>query len=265
MKKNSSKKSLCVLLIFWCSMGFVPMAFADIYSDVAHMASDLAKMTDIQGQMHELQEQSTPDISSIKSFSEDVSGWTEEQKSQWASLTKAYDMGSHLYTPNAFEFDSNSRYTELWSADSWDDALKAASGGNSSRYQELKAAYASKNPTLTSASSAIDSVELVKNSYTQKADVTNTALSAGQYTYEDINQRIRNLKDLLAMIDDPSKNSNEKAALDLNTRMQAEVGLIQVEMLRLQSIQAQMQASGMQDDVNHETIEKQLLGYDINQ
>lgn len=241
--------SFVAAIVFNCLLS--PIAHADNFSDIMDV---LNQISGVEKDMYKLQNtQGIPNLQDINKYTQ---GQLDLNTQEWAALTKAYNMSKPTAHPIA---------AELWSADDWDGALKTASGGNSTRYQELKTAYATKNPTLTNHNTQnIDTNALVQNSYIQKADTANTALAASQYTYEDVNQRIRNLQDLIALIDDPAKNANEKAAIDLNSRLVAEVGLMQAQMLRLQSIQVQMQGVDAQDDVNHDTIEKRMLGYQIN-
>lgn len=209
----------------------------------------------------------------IENFSEEIKKFTESIDSttseHWEAMKNTYNMSSKTDDPFEFSFNSfnfNAEYPELWSDDEWNNALLKASGNNTERFNELKAAYAESNPTLDENDiSAIDSDILIKNGYTKLAKTTNMALAASEYTYHDVNQRVRNLEHLIQIIDDSSKNANEKAAIDLNSRLIAEVGLIQIEMLRLQSIQSQVQASEQQDMLNHNTIEKQMLGYNIKE
>lgn len=233
-------------------------AFAD---DISKIIKSLESIAESSTNMESLQSDFLPSLDDINTYTkasaEDVATQLGLSKDEWTALTKAYDMGSHTNTPNALSFESNTRYTELWSSDNWEDALKTVSSGNNSRYSELKAAYAATNPTLLDDSQTVDGKKLVSSSYTQKANTVNTALAGSQYTYENINQRIRNIQDLENMIDDTSKNANEKAAIDLNSRLVAETALIQLEALKQASMQVQMQAADIQSDVNHETIEKQ--------
>lgn len=246
-KLSSASVSLLMLVASTASAS----EFSDIMDALNKIATSDSSIDSIQKQyMNKINDYT-------KASSEDISAQLGLSQDEWKALTKAYHMGSHDNTPNAMSFNVGDEHTELWSADNWDDALKAVSGGNNSRYQELKAAYTAKNPTLLDNNTNIDAHQLVSNSYTQKANTVNTALAGSQYTYEDINRRILNVKDLEEMIDNPELNANEKAAIDLNSRLVAETALIQLEALKQASMQVQMQAADIQSDVNHETIEKQ--------
>ncbi len=255
-------KKICHIGLLGLSLTMTTNAFAD---DISKIIKALESIESSSTNMESLQSEYFPNLQDIGQVTQDkVIEQLGLSQEEWTALTKAYAMGSHANTPNAFSFDSNTRYTELWSADDWDDALKTVSGGNNSRYQELKAAYTTKNPTLLdNGGQTISAHQLTSNSYSQKVATVNTALAGSQYTYETHNQRVRNLQDLENMIDNTSLNANEKAAIDLNSRLVAEQSFILLDLLKQNSMQVQMQASDLQSDVNHETIEKNG-NYDIN-
>ncbi len=271
------KKCSVVVLSAWIGMGMgVQEAMAgDPVSDAEQILEYLTAIVTatqssaISLDSLELIDQNIADSTdSIDTSTKSIDKTTLEH---WDAMKKKYDMTQE--TNYSFEYDVNNpnpnvqgQYTELWSPDDWNQALQTASGGNGTRYEQLKAAYEEKNPSLVNHSindEAVDADKLVKNSYTQVAQTTTAALAVSQHAYEDVNERIRNLKKIMSFIDDQNVNQNEKAAIDLNSRLVAELGLIQLEMLRLQGAQAQMQASEAQDAVNHATIEKQMLGINL--
>ncbi len=176
----------------------------------------------------------------------------DELKDEWAALTRAYGMGDN---PN----DQNAR---LWSANDWNSVLEQASGGNADRFQQLMQSYAALYPTLQKGQTQpIDPSKLVNTTYTQSGQTYNAALSSSAYIYDDINNRINKLETILAQVDDANKNQNEKAAIDLNSRLVAELGFIQLEMLKLQSVHTQMEATKDQGELNDDTLDKQFTDY----
>lgn len=253
MKKQSINKSLALLLSFWMFVGCVPLvAKADPVSDIYNVLKDISKTS---SDMYDLQNtKGVPDLNDINKFSQEVSDLTGQQltlsQEQWRDLQKAYQMSREL---------DNAVPTEMWTADDWNSALSDASGGNSSRYNELKAAYATQNPTITTttANEPIDVDDLVENTYEQKSAVTNTALASSQYTYEDVNHRIDTFNQLKAMID--SDTPNEKASIDLMARILVEIGYIQTEMLRQQSVHTQLVATNAQEEINGQTGNKNFF------
>lgn len=235
-----------------------PKAHADIYSDVASIASYLSDISGLQQDMYDLQNnQTVPDLNDIRSLNSDIKALTDTDlllnQEQWTAMRQAYNMKRQL---------SNAVPAELWSSADWDEALQATSGGNSSRYNELKSAYSAKNPVMTTTGQTVDVGELTENTYTQKSDIANTALASSQYTYEDVDNRIQSFDELKEWLDDPNVNQNQKAAIDLNTRVLIEIGYIQTEMLRLQSVQAQVSAMKAQEEVNSITSEKNFFSND---
>jgi type IV secretion system protein VirB5 len=258
------KKTLWGFCFLSLSVGYLPSAKADDITKIIHLLSD------ISGTQEEMQ--AAQQI--MSEYEQIMSGNTtlqyELSEKAWDELTKNYNVTRP--TDHAFSFDQSSTYTELWSPDEYKDAVVSASGGNSERYQEIKDNYAQANRTLVETpASAIDNEKLIASSYTQKAQDANTALASSDYSYGDINQRIKNLQDLLERVDKtdaqgkPVYNPNEKSAIDLNTRMVAESALIQAEILRLETIRTHMEASHIQDQVNHETMGKKLLGVNVSQ
>ena len=259
MKKFNLK--LVGFLLFWCGVSVVPMvANADPISDI------LKSLTSIDNDIKKEFPDASKNLNKINDLNKDIKdlndkikdatqGQFDEIKSEWAALSQSYNMGKFI-TENSFSKDA-----QLWSPDTWDDALKSAAGNNTSRYNQLKSAYAASNPTISASSSttSIDEDALVENTYQLKSDTTNTGLAASQYTYEEINKHVKALDELKSKIDSP-ENKNVKAATDLNSRIHAEEAQIQVEMLRLQSIQAQMQAVNTQEEINARTVEKQFMG-----
>lgn len=248
-------KKLVKLLFFWCSISLVPIvAKADSLSDI------LDALSNINGSVKGEYPDASKNLNTIHDLNDKIKSATEGQLTEinreWAALSQSYGMGQ-FSTTNSFSQDA-----ELWSQDTWEDALKAASGNNYSRYNELKAAYALSNPIINT-SAPVDEDLLVKNTYQMKSDTTNTSLAASQYVYEEINKHIKAINELKARIDDPS-NQNMKAAVDLNSRIQAEQAQLQVEMLKLQAVQAQVQAVNSQEELNAATLDKQFMGYNIN-
>ena len=241
--KKTSRALFCAL-----AFSVAPMSFADLYSDVAAIAMNSSNMNDITSEF-------MPYMKTLDETSKEISkltgqhfDWVEDV--QWRALTSSYQMGRVI---------ENAVPTELWSSDQWDEAIAVTSGGNSSRFNQLKSAYAAQNPTITSSSPSVNVGQLNENTYTQKAAVTNTALAASQYVYEDTDNRVHSFDQMKAWIDDVNVNQNEKAAVDLNTRVLIEIGYIQNEMLKLQSIQAQVAGIKAQEEINANTADKNFF------
>lgn len=83
-------------------------------------------------------------------------------------------------------------------------------------------------------------------SYQLSTENTNAAFSATEAVYNQIQKRVETIERLMKEID---KTTNIKYATDLNSRIQAENGFLNVEIARLSSMQLALQAS-MQNTQN---------------
>ncbi len=205
----------------------------------------LSEIIDIMNQLESIQSKISGDTSILSSNSTQQ---IKNLESEWSALTKSYGMSDT-------EAEQNAR---LWSADDWDQVINQASGGNNERFQQLMTSYSSMYPNVNS-SKNIKVKNLEATSYSQQGQTTNAALAASNYTYDEINDHIKNLETILHQVDDENKNQNEKAAIDLNSRLVAELGFIQIELLKLQSIHTQMDATKNQSELNDDTVDKLFI------
>lgn len=118
-----------------------------------------------------------------------------------------------------------------WSPDNWDDALKGLSGGNPERYRELLREYQQNHPTLSQEEYEKGADKDQAKSYIQQVQENRTAKVNADYAFNDINKHLQNIYKLSGQID---KATDEKAALDLNSRLVAETAYIQTQMLKMQ-------------------------------
>ena len=185
---------------------------------------------------------------------EDVLALTSELRDvEWEALTKTYGASQ-------FSMEEN----KTWSQDDWDDLLTGVDEDKYSEIATLMDTYQSKYPVLESGKPDSVSVDnLVGTTYEQEAGTYRAGLATSQYSYNQINDRIAQLQSLLAKVDNEGYNKNEKAALDLNSRIAAEVGFIQLEMMRLQSIALQVESTREQSQLNAETIDKKFTHYEF--
>ncbi len=225
----------------FCLLLCTTTTYADIFTDIFHI---LNRLENINQEID----------SNTNNISQNTLGQLNELKSEWKKLTAAYGMSDSKLEQQA----------RLWSANDWNEVLTQASGGNAQRFQELMRSYQSLYPTLEKGvAKPIDINLLNANSYKQSASTYQAALGASAYTYNDINSRISKLETLLSQVDNEGKNQNEKAAIDLNSRLTAEVGFIQLELLKLQSIKLQMDATKNQSEFNNTTIDRQFTHYQL--
>lgn len=145
--------------------------------------------------------------------------------------------------------DDNALHRRQWSNDNWTDVLKASSSGHASAFSNAQRKYDEIYP-VKSADNILRTrhgKNLQRTHYEQSHEISRAALAASKQSYDQLNEHIKNLHDMLSKLDD---KPSEKAAMDLNARLVAEVGFIQLEMLRQQNIQTQLMATQTQGDVN---------------
>jgi hypothetical protein len=238
---------------FILSLPFLAMC---LLPTVSAQADPISDALEILSKLYGVQTDMLKDTGNIADLNQKISDLSEAQLKQlqdeWAALTKSYAMG-----------DSESdREARLWSANDWQSVLNQASGGNNDRFQQLMKSYSEKYPTLASGGGANMNMDsLVKANYRDTGKTLNAAMATSEYAYNDVNARIKKLETLLAYVDDEGKNQNEKAAMDLNSRLVAELGFTQLEILKMLSIDMQMNAMNLQEQQNLDTINKQLLKY----
>lgn len=183
---------------------------------------------------------------------------------RYSELQKQYsNMEKRLHTVQSIQKDAEGHYgygsllngakdleDREWSPDSWHDTLKGLSGGNKARYQQLLSQYKQSNKTLSQS-------DYTKGSSTENAKVyqqqvqTNTAATVNaSYAFNNIKTHLNNLHELSAKIEN---TKNEKAATDLNTRMQAEMAYVEVQILKQTALLNEQLARSDSDKIASET------------
>lgn len=120
-----------------------------------------------------------------------------------------------------------------WSADHWDDALKNISGGNKTRYEQLVKAYEKNHRSLPD-SVFIKGASSERLEHFKQNKAVNEAVSVQTtYAFDDINTHLTRIHELSQKIEE---TENTKSALDLNSRLIAEMAYIQVQTLKLQTL-----------------------------
>lgn len=121
----------------------------------------------------------------------------------------------------------------------WQDALHNLSGGNSSRYKELVAAYEKNHPDLDEASFKANTSPAQATRFKEDKAVNRAVLVQTTESYNEINKHMEALHKLSKQIE---HSSNTKGAIDLNSRLLTEIGFIQLMSLRLQALMSQQAA-----------------------
>jgi type IV secretion system protein VirB5 len=148
-------------------------------------------------------------------------------------------------------------YKRQWSHNSWLDALNGANNGHTSAFVKAENHYRTLYPVVDASHIAPSRSRnnLSRTYYDQSTKINRAALAASSQSYEQINDHIKNLHQMLLKLED---SPNEKAALDLNARLIAEIGFIQLEMLRQQILQNQLSATASQATTNGMSDESQF-------
>lgn len=138
----------------------------------------------------------------------------------------------------------------LWSNSNWQDVLNNIGGGNAQAFSQYQQSYSTLYNGLVSKEQlgqTLTDNDLIRTNYQQNQQISRAALASSEYSYNTINQHIQNIHDILAQL---SQTQTEKASMDMNARLLAEVSYIQLEMLRQQNFQTQLMATSSQGQVD---------------
>lgn len=133
-----------------------------------------------------------------------------------------------------------------WSANTWEDALHNIAGGNPARYQELVNAYQKNHVILDDATYRKGASSERLTQYKSNVAVNQAVSVQATYAFNEVNRHLKAIHDLSNHID---KAANTKAAVDLNSRLLAEIAYIQTENLKLQTLLSQQAAQGGSNDL----------------
>ena len=176
---------------------------------------DATAISDILKQLDEMKKQSnvlSSQLSEAQRLTSDAEGH--------------YGMGGYLNSNNDLK-------GMQWSPNTWDDALKMASGGNDARYQQLTQQYNDSHVVMDeSAYSNITSTQQGKD-YTALANTNRASTVNANHAFDDINDALDKVHELTDQIE---KTDNTKSAIDLNNRITAEIAYIQLQEMKMQSV-----------------------------
>ena len=222
------KISTCMVLL-----ALTPTVFADIIgvtdAELLIVAGQqLAKLKEQYDLMQNAYETSKSQLDNIKSL-------------------KEYNSGSYGY--GAFENGLDALNGWQNPADNWKDALENISGGNHERYAELVKSYEASHPMVSDVDFAKGATRehLTQYQYSKKV---NKAISVETTkTFNEINTRLKNINTLALKID---QTPNTKSAMDLNSRLTAELAYIAVMNLKLQTLVSQQLAQNSANELAEE-------------
>lgn len=168
-------------------------------------------------------------------------------------LSGNFGYGSLLNTPDDLK-------KRLWSNDRWMDVLKNVSNDKTSAFSKAQEEYAKLYPVVSpdAIASTLKDGGLTRTFYTQSSQISRAALAASSFSYDQLNQHIEAIHSILTKLD---SQPSTKAAIDLNTRLVAELSFIQLEMLKQQTVQTQLHATQSQNQVNGMSSESKFMQF----
>ncbi len=155
-------------------------------------------------------------------------------QNQYSAITGSYGFGN---LSNGLAELKNRE----WAPSDWNSALKNLAGGSSDRYQELLNQYKQNHLVLDAQTYLKGSDQNLTKTYQNQVATNQVSTATATYEFNDLNQHLETLQSLSAQIENP-KNTNIKSAIDLNTRIEVELGYISIEELRMQSLLNQQTA-----------------------
>lgn len=170
----------------------------------------------------------------------------DNAKSQLDSVNQLKNFNSGHYQFGDLHNSLSDLKDRQWSPNTWDEALHNVAGGNPDRYKELVKAYEQKHKTLDDASFEKGASKEKLALYKEAIEVNKAASVEGTYSYNEINKHLKMVHDLSAQIE---KAPNTKSAVDLNSRLLAEIAYIQTQNLKMQTLISQQIAQGGANDI----------------
>lgn len=137
-----------------------------------------------------------------------------------------------------------------WSPDNWDDALKGLAGGNPARYQQLVQEYKQNNPSVSTNVFQEGSSQDNARVYGQQVQTNQAATVTASYEFNDVNNQLANIHQISDQIESAK---DDKAAIDLNTRMETEMAYLQVQILKQIALLNEQTARNASDSIQSET------------
>ena len=133
-----------------------------------------------------------------------------------------------------------------WSPDRWEDALQGLSGGNPARYRELVEEYQHSHEFVAPNQYARVANTQATVNYVQASQTNQAASVQATYSFNEINDHLKTIHDLTGQIE---KTENMKSAMDLNSRIQAELAYVSVQELKMQTLMNQQMAQSQSNEL----------------
>ncbi|MFH1334264.1 MAG: type IV secretion system protein [Pseudomonadota bacterium] len=190
------------------------------------------------------------DYTAISKMTQEYQKLTELYKNAESQLEQEKQLVSDAeghYGFGVFENSINDLKQRQWSPDTWDDTLQGLSGGNPERYQQLMDEYKKSHPVLSGSDYEKGATENQSKTYAQSIAVNRAATVNASYAFNDIKQHLQNVHDISSKID---QSTNTKAAVDLNSRLNAELAYISVQELKMLTLINQQLANQQSSEIS---------------
>jgi type IV secretion system protein VirB5 len=217
-------KGLCLcLLVFGSPMN----AYADILG-----VQDLGMIAQMGKQLVEMKKQ------------------YDKMQEQLNSANKLTQLNSGHYRYGTLLNDASSFQKRRTPDANWRATLSGVSGGNPQRYKDLVSAYEKQHPQLRAATLNNRMPQARRTQFEEEKAITETASVESEAALNEINDALDRIHKLSLEIENADST---KAAIDLNTRMLAEMAYLQVESVKAQAIMNQQLAMRASSDLENDT------------
>ena len=169
--------------------------------------------------------------------------------SKKAMLQQVSELGGH-YGYGAMLDDRASFDQRNWSPDTWRKTLQGLAGGDPVRYQQLVKAYKSDHRWLDTDAFKRSSNAVLAKRYTHDIAVNQASSVNASFAFNTIKQHLQHIHQLANTID---QAPNTKAAIDLNSRLLAELAYIHTQELKMQVLLNQQIANQSSDQLSDKT------------
>lgn len=175
----------------------------------------------------------------------------DNAKNQLATVKSLRDFNKGKYGWGELANKLKDLKERQWSPSTWEDALKNISGGNPARYKALASKYKEKNKDLLSDTEFAKGASKEKlDNYKKSKEVHRAASIQSTYAFNDINKHLQNVHDISSKIE---KAENTKSAIDLNSRLLAEIAYLQTQNLKMQALQNQQTAHSLSQELSSQS------------
>ncbi len=173
---------------------------------------------------------------------------------QYTTLKQQYQSIVGNYGWGAFQNDlSELQKVREWAPAHWQDALQGLSGGNPQRYQQLLKQYVSAHIIMAQTDYAKGADTALAQRYHNQVNSARASATQASYAFNNINTHLKTLYSLGQAIENAHKNHNLKSAVDLNSRIELEIGYISVAELRMQALLNEQLAESQSGRIAQET------------